>query len=37
MFEPADDSPAWGPAGPRSDVDLVTGVDPTTEPTGSAR
>lgn len=33
MFKPADDSPAWGPTGPKSDVDLVIGVDPATEPT----
>ena len=36
MFEPADDSPAWGPAGPRSDVDLVIETDPATQPTSGA-
>ena len=36
MFEPADDSPAWGPAGPRSDVDLVIDADIATQQTSGA-
>ncbi len=36
MFEPADDSPAWGPAGPRSDVDLVIETDVATQQTSGA-